>query len=100
MILCFSPGPTVFLVMAQALTHGKKSTFPLVLGALSGDLISLSLAFIGMGVLLSASATLFNILKWAGALYLIYLGIKTFRAKAKCQIKETKLNFDLILKQF
>ncbi len=81
MILCFSPGPTVFLVMGQALEHGKKSVTPLVAGTLSGDVIAMSFSFVGMGALLATSATLFSVLKWAGALYSIYLGIKAFRTK-------------------
>lgn len=89
MILCFSPGPTVFLVMGQALEHGKKSVVPLVAGTLSGDVIGMGFSFLGMGALLATSAILFNILKWVGALYLIYLGIKVFRAKA--YIEETSV---------
>ncbi len=81
MVLCFTPGPTVFLVMGQALEYGKKSVTPLVAGTLSGDVVAMSFSFVGMGTLLATSATLFNILKWAGALYLLYLGIKAFRTK-------------------
>ncbi|NRA54800.1 MAG: LysE family translocator [Gammaproteobacteria bacterium] len=82
MILCFSPGPTVFLVMGQALAHGKRSVVPLVAGALAGDLIAMGFSFIGIGVLLATSAALFTLLKWVGALYLIYLGLKAWRSKA------------------
>ncbi len=67
--------------MGQALEHGKKSVTPLVAGALSGDVIAMSFSFVGMGALLATSATLFTILKWTGALYLLYLGIKAFRTK-------------------
>ena len=81
MVLCFSPGPTVFLVMGQALAHGKKSVTPLVAGTLSGDLVAMTCSFFGMGAILATSATLFNLFKWAGALYLFYLGIKAFRTK-------------------
>ena len=81
MVLCFTPGPTVCLVMGQALEHGKKSVVPLITGTLSGDVIAMSFSFLGMGALLATSATLFNILKWLGAAYLIYLGIKAFRSK-------------------
>jgi len=81
MLLCFTPGPTVFLVMGQALSHGKKSVFPLVAGVLTGDLIAMSLSLIGVGALLATSAVLFNIIKWLGAVYLIYLGIKSWRTK-------------------
>ncbi|PVZ69623.1 LysE family translocator [Pelagibaculum spongiae] len=90
MVLCFSPGPTVFLVMGKALEHGKKSVTPLVAGTLSGDVIAMSFSFVGMGALLATSATLFNILKWAGALYLLYLGIKAFCTKATAAHIELK----------
>lgn len=63
MLLCFTPGPTVFLVMGQSLNYGKKSVVPLVAGVLSGDFISLSLSLIGVGALLSTSATLFMVVK-------------------------------------
>jgi homoserine/homoserine lactone efflux protein len=81
LLLCFTPGPTVFLVMGQALNHGKKSVIPLVAGVLSGDIIAMSLSLAGVGALLATSAVLFNIIKWLGAAYLVYLGIKTWRAR-------------------
>jgi len=89
MILCFSPGPTVFLVMAQALSHGKRSVVPLVAGALSGDLIAMGVSFIGIGALLATSAALFTVLKWLGAIYLIYLGVKAWRNKPTTQPPKT-----------
>lgn len=87
LVLCFSPGPTAFLVMGQALEHGKKSVLPLVAGTLSDDIIAMSFSFIGMGAVLATSATLFLILKWVGALYLIFLGIKAFRTKIELHIE-------------
>ncbi len=80
-VLCFSPGPTTFLVMGQSLTHGKKSVIPLVTGVLLGDAISMSLSFAGLGALLSTSAVLFSAFKWIAAVYLIYLGVKAWRTK-------------------
>ncbi|MFA0812514.1 LysE family translocator [Microbulbifer epialgicus] len=82
-IFCIIPGPTVILVMSQALSHGKKSVFPLVAGVLAGDLTAMSLSLMGLGAILAASSTLFIILKWLGVVYLIYLGIKTFFAKVE-----------------
>lgn len=90
-ILCFSPGPTAFLVVGQALEHGKKSVFPLIAGTLTGDVIAMSFSFVGMGALLATSATLFFVLKWFGAVYLIFLGIKSITAKVKLQPKLTEL---------
>ena len=73
------PGPTVILVVGQAVNHGKKSVLPLVLGVLCGDFIAMSVSLLGLGAVLATSATLFFILKWFGVVYLIYLGIKTWR---------------------
>ncbi|WP_448567692.1 LysE family translocator [Thalassotalea ganghwensis] len=89
MILCFTPGPTVFLVMGQALTHGKKSVLPLMAGTLSGDVIAMSFSLLGMGAILATSAWLFSTLKWLGAAYLIFLGVKAFRSKAIIDDKQT-----------
>ena len=73
------PGPTVILVVGQAISHGKKSVIPLVSGVLLGDFVAMSLSLLGMGAILATSASLFFALKWFGVLYLIYLGIKTWR---------------------
>jgi threonine/homoserine/homoserine lactone efflux protein len=81
MVLCFTPGPTVFIVMGQSLNHGKKSVIPLVTGVLTGDIIAMSISFAGLGALLASSAVLFSIFKWLAAGYLIYLGIKAWRTK-------------------
>jgi len=87
-ILCFTPGPTVFIVMAQALNHGKKSVLPLVTGVLCGDIIAMAVSFIGLGALLATSAVLFSAFKWLAALYLIFLGIKAWRSEVN--IEEVK----------
>lgn len=79
LIFALIPGPTVILVVGQAITHGKKSVFPLVAGVLCGDFVAMSLSLLGLGAILATSATLFFILKWFGVGYLIYLGIKTWR---------------------
>ena len=77
-VFAIIPGPTVILVIGQAISHGKKSVTPLVTGVLLGDFVAMTLSLIGLGAVLSASATLFLILKWFGVGYLVYLGIKVF----------------------
>ncbi len=74
------PGPTIVLVLGRAMTYGKRSVLPLVAGVTLGDFTAMMLSLFGLGAVLAASATLFTIFKWAGALYLIYLGVKTWRA--------------------
>lgn len=78
-IFAIIPGPTVILVVGQAITHGKKSVIPLVSGVLLGDFVAMTLSLIGLGAVLATSATLFLVLKWFGVGYLIYLGIKAWR---------------------
>jgi threonine/homoserine/homoserine lactone efflux protein len=76
-----SPGPAVFLAIKNGLTHGFKRTVFAVLGNLSALFIMMGISVAGLGAIILASATLFNSLKIAGGLYLIYLGIKLLRAK-------------------
>ncbi len=74
------PGPTIVLVISYALAHGRRSALACVVGVGLGDATGVTLSLIGLGAILAASATLFTILKWVGALYLIWLGIKMWRA--------------------
>ncbi|SHI42693.1 Threonine/homoserine/homoserine lactone efflux protein [Roseomonas rosea] len=74
------PGPTILLVLGQSLGGGRRSTLPLVLGVAAGDALALSLSLAGLGALLAASALAFTVLRWAGAAYLIWLGIRMWRA--------------------
>ncbi len=76
------PGPTIILVVGQAMCHGKKSVLPLVAGVTAGDFAAMTLSLLGMGAVLAASAALFSALKFFGALYLMYLGFKLFRTPA------------------
>lgn len=78
-ILLLIPGPTVLLVMSYAISQGRKVAVACALGVAFGDLIAMSASLFGLGTLVMASATLFNIMKWAGAVYLVWLGIKLLR---------------------
>ena len=79
-ILLAIPGPTILLVISYALGHGRKSTAATVAGVALGDFTSMTASMLGLGALLAASAMLFTVLKWIGAAYLIYLGVKLWRA--------------------
>jgi len=80
-LILIIPGPTIIMVLSQAINHGRKSVIPLVLGVVVGDLTAMTLSLLGLGALLSTSAILFSFFKWIGALYLIYLGIKLWKSK-------------------
>ncbi|MDQ6437349.1 LysE family translocator [Mesorhizobium sp. LHD-90] len=79
-ILLIIPGPTILLVVSYALGQGWRTALPMAVGVALGDFTAMTLSMLGIGALLAASATVFTILKWIGAAYLIYLGIKLFRA--------------------
>ncbi|MBL8581863.1 MAG: LysE family translocator [Rhizobiaceae bacterium] len=79
-VLLVIPGPTILLVVSYALGQGWRTALPISLGVAVGDFTAMTLSMLGIGALLMASATVFTILKWAGAAYLIYLGVKLFRA--------------------
>jgi threonine/homoserine/homoserine lactone efflux protein len=74
------PGPTILLVIGQSLGGGSRAALPLVVGVALGDLTAMTLSLAGLGALLAASATLFTVLKLAGAAYLVWLGIRLWRA--------------------
>ncbi|WP_321844206.1 LysE family translocator [Paraburkholderia bannensis] len=79
-ILVAIPGPTVLLVVSYALGHGRRYALATTAGVALGDFTAMTASMLGLGVILAASATLFSMLKWVGAAYLIYLGIKLWRA--------------------
>jgi threonine/homoserine/homoserine lactone efflux protein len=74
------PGPTILLVIGQSLGAGRRAALPLVAGVALGDLTAMALSLAGLGALLATSAILFTALKFAGAAYLIWLGLKMWRA--------------------
>ncbi|MBA4096820.1 MAG: hypothetical protein C0484_08645 [Rhodospirillum sp.] len=79
-LLLVMPGPTDTLVVSYVLTRGRRSALASVPGVCLGYIVSLTLTLLGLGALLMTSAEQSNALKIAGAVYLIYLGIKTWRA--------------------
>jgi homoserine/homoserine lactone efflux protein len=79
-ILVLIPGPTVLLVVSYALGQGWRAALPMAVGVALGDFTAMTLSMLGLGALLATSAEVFTILKWIGAAYLIWLGIKLWRA--------------------
>ena len=83
----FSPGPGVVMTLTNSLRDGMKETFGGILGISFGAFVVAGISATSLGVVLAASALAFTILKFVGAAYLVYLGIKLWRAPA-FQFKE------------
>ena len=74
------PGPTVMLVVSYALGSGRRTGWATVPGVTLGDFTAMTVSILGAGAVLAASATLFTVLKLAGAAYLVWLGLQLWRA--------------------
>lgn len=81
-VLLVIPGPTILTVISYSLTHGRRANVPLVAAVTLGDSTALLLSLLGLGALLATSAFLFTLIKWAGGLYLIILGVRMLRSGA------------------
>ncbi|EFH13139.1 LysE family translocator [Teichococcus cervicalis] len=79
-ILLAIPGPTILLVISYALGHGRRPAAAMVAGVALGDLTAMTASMAGLGALLATSSELFTLLRWVGAAYLVYLGLKLWRA--------------------
>lgn len=75
-----SPGPGVVMTLTNALRYGMRGTFGGILGIAFGALLVAAISATSLGVLLAASALAFTIMKFVGAAYLVYLGIRLWRA--------------------
>lgn len=80
-LLAITPGPGVFATVSKALASGFRSAIPVVAGIVVGDLVFLMLAIFGLAAIAEEFAALFTIIKYLGAGYLIYLGIKLVRSQ-------------------
>jgi len=80
-IISGTPGPNMLLAMTHGIHHGLAPTArSTMLGLLAGLAVILAVSLGGLGAVLLASSELFEVLKYVGAAYLIYLGVKTWRA--------------------
>jgi len=75
-----SPGPGVVMTLTNALRYGMRGTLGGILGIAFGALLVAAISATSLGVLLAASSLAFTVLKYVGAAYLVYLGIRLWRA--------------------
>ncbi len=80
-LLNLTPGPDVLYIVSSALKSGVRAGIVAALGIVSGCFVHVFAAALGVGALLATSATAFTLLKWAGAAYLMWMGVKLLLAK-------------------
>ena len=69
------PGPSMLLALTHGMHYGAKRTIASAMGNVTVTLIQASISIVGLGTILIASQTIFQLIKWGGAAYLIYMGI-------------------------
>jgi threonine/homoserine/homoserine lactone efflux protein len=79
LVIAAVPGPGIFYVAARTLSGGKRAGIASTFGTALGGLVHVIAGGLGVSAIILASAELFTVLKFAGAVYLVWLGIKTFR---------------------
>ncbi|GAB3750625.1 LysE family translocator [Microlunatus parietis] len=82
-VLIIIPGPSVLFVVSRALAYGRRTAVLTVLGGALGSFVCAVGIAVGVGALLQASALAYTVLKFAGAGYLVYLGIRAIRHRGK-----------------
>lgn len=79
LILIVMPGPSVLFIIGRSLALGRRGGVLSVVGTTLGMLVLVVLVALGLGVIVAQSIVLFTIVKFAGAAYLIYLGVQAIR---------------------
>lgn len=74
------PGADTAMVMRQAIVHGRKAAILTSFGIGTSLMFHVTYTILGLGLVISKSIMLFNVIKWAGVAYLIYIGIQSLRA--------------------
>src|ERR1700756_3136124 len=81
LLLAITPGPGIFYVLARSLAGGKREGIESSLGTFVGGLVHVVAAALGISAILAASAVAFHTVKYAGAAYLVFLGVKMIRTR-------------------
>ncbi len=87
LLLNLTPGPDVVYIVSSALRGGARAGFVAALGIAAGCFVHIIAAAVGVSALMAASATAFTVLKWLGAAYLVYVGIRLLLSNADSAIK-------------
>src|SRR5215210_2048184 len=76
LVLLIVPGPSVLYIVARSVEGGRKAGLVSVLGVQTGALVHIAFATLGLSAILASSAVAFSVVKWLGAAYLVWLGLR------------------------
>ena len=91
-VISMTPGPNMLLALSVGIERGAVSAVWTTVGGVVSMLLLLFLSLAGLSAILAASATLFEVIKWAGVAYLCYLGIQAWRAPAVARNADSEDN--------
>ena len=80
-LLAITPGPGIFYVLSRSLTGGRREGFLSATGTFVGGLVHVAAAAVGISAVVATSAVAFSCVKYAGAAYLVYLGVGMIRSR-------------------
>lgn len=100
MLAAISPGPDFAMVVKNTLLYGRKAGVFTALGVSSSLLIHSSYCVLGLAIIITQSLLLFSIIKYIGAAYLIYIGVKSLLTKRKDAQKEEQEDTVIVLNGF
>ncbi|MBI4784022.1 MAG: LysE family transporter [Oscillatoriophycideae cyanobacterium NC_groundwater_1537_Pr4_S-0.65um_50_18] len=89
LIVVITPGPDFALTLRSRLAYSRRAGVYTAIGLGCGNLVHTAYSIIGIGAIISRSIVFFHLLKWVGAAYLIYLGIKSVKAKKAVSSQRT-----------
>lgn len=89
-VLCIVPGPDMIFLLGRTVAQGRKAGIIAALGINAGAYVHLLAAALGISAILATSALAFTILKWVGAAYLIYLGLKILISKQSALVIDSE----------
>jgi threonine/homoserine/homoserine lactone efflux protein len=76
LVLLIVPGPSVLYIVARSIEGGRTAGFVSVLGVQTGAMVHIAFAAVGLSAILASSAVAFSVIKWLGAAYLVWLGLR------------------------
>jgi threonine/homoserine/homoserine lactone efflux protein len=89
-ILCVVPGPDMIYLLSRSIAQGRKAGVAAAVGINLGGYVHLLAAILGISAVIATSSVAFAVLKWCGAIYLIYIGLKALLSKESSMIEKNE----------